>query len=197
MHASDSAAKIIKLVRALISMDTDRLLSPFLMWALVLAGASISFIFLPASMAYQPGAIHYAISAILLLHWLVFFISSMLFHKQAARSAAGIKKLATKGPYRFVRHPIYWADVVAFWGASIAHPAPWLFATAIWAAIVMFSWAALEERALKKRFGKAYSDYMKRTPMLLPDYHAAMGALLDSLGRKGKPLSPLHLEELL
>jgi protein-S-isoprenylcysteine O-methyltransferase Ste14 len=159
-------------------MERDRLISPFLMWAIVIAGGLLSYLLLPRALLYQPGNIHFALFALATLHWLIFFVSSIYHHRQVMRSAAGIERLATTGPYRYVRHPIYWADVVAFWGASIAYPAPWLFATALWASIVMFSWAALEERALEKRFGIQYSDYRKKTPMLLPDYPAAIEGLI-------------------
>lgn len=163
-------------------MDS-RLISPFIMWGLVLAGAAVSYLLLPGSLLYQPGGIHFAIFAIALIHWLIFLVSSMYSHRQVMRSADAVEKLATTGPYRYVRHPIYWSDVVAFWGAAIAFPAPWLLATAFWAAIIMFYWASLEEKVLDERFGTQYSDYRKKTPMLLPDYPGAIRALLKSSRR--------------
>ena len=159
-------------------MDRDRLITPFLMWGIVIAGGLLSYLLLPKGLLYQPGNLHFALFALALLHWLILFVSSIYHHRQVMRSAARVEKLVTSGPYRYVRHPIYWGDVVAFWGASIAYPAPWLIATAIWAAIMMFSWASFEEKALEKRFGTAYSDYRKRTPMLLPDYAGAVSGFL-------------------
>ncbi len=158
-------------------MDS-RLVSPVLMWCIVIAGAAVSYAFLPGALLYQPGGIHFAIFALAVLHWLIFFVTSMYSHRQVMRSAASVEKLATGGPYRYVRHPIYWSDVVAIWGAFIAYPAPWMLAVAIWAAIVMFGWASLEEKALEARFGTQYSDYKKKTPMLVPDYAGAIRGLL-------------------
>lgn len=158
-------------------MDS-RLVSPFLMWGLVLAGAAASYLLLPGTLLYQPGGLHFALFALAVLHWLVFFVSSMYSHRQVMRSAAAVEKLATGGPYRFVRHPIYWSDVVAIWGGAIAYPAPWLLASALWAAIIMFYWASLEEKALEARFGTQYSDYRKKTPMLVPDYAGAIKAFV-------------------
>jgi protein-S-isoprenylcysteine O-methyltransferase Ste14 len=164
-------------------MDMDRLVSPFLMWAIVICGGGLSYLLLPHALLYQPGAIHLAVFALAIVNWLALLTSSMLCHRQVLRSAASIERLVTSGPYRYVRHPIYSADMMAIWGALIAFPAVWLLLGALWATAVMSAWAVLEERALSKRFGTAYVEYRKKTPMLLPDYPGALRSLTRSSRR--------------
>lgn len=75
--------------------------------------------------------------------------------------------LATGGPYRFLRHPMYIAKaiLVIFF----------FLATGIWLSLLgIFSWFVLpsqakrEEEALMEKFGKKYEDYYKRTGRFFP-----------------------------
>jgi protein-S-isoprenylcysteine O-methyltransferase Ste14 len=66
--------------------------------------------------------------------------------------------------YRYSRHPIALGTVLPFIGAGIAS-ASWLFlllAAILW--IISHFSAIAEERATAKKFGEAYSEYMKKTP---------------------------------
>jgi len=75
--------------------------------------------------------------------------------------------LATGGPYRLVRHPMYANYVVVTFFV--------FFATGIW--LVLFAalgWVGLvhqakaEEEALEERFGKVYTAYAARTGRFFP-----------------------------
>jgi len=75
-----------------------------------------------------------------------------------------LNKPITRGPYRISRHPIYFSSFLQFVGMGIAG-ASWviLLCALLW--IVFLNIAALnEEHFLVKQYGKAYSEYMKRTP---------------------------------
>ena len=78
--------------------------------------------------------------------------------------------LATGGPYSYVRHPIYLGESL---GTIFA-----FLATGVWVNVFgVVSWFALveqakaEEASLERRFGKIYTDYMKRTGRFLPKLH--------------------------
>ncbi|MFX1568639.1 MAG: methyltransferase family protein [Promethearchaeota archaeon] len=75
--------------------------------------------------------------------------------------------LATGGPYKYIRHPMYIAKVflVIFF----------FLATGIWLTLFGFlSWIGLssqasrEEDALKKKFGTAYENYLENTGRFFP-----------------------------
>ena len=78
--------------------------------------------------------------------------------------------LATGGPYSYVRHPVYLGESL---GTIFA-----FLATGVWINVFgVVSWFALmeqakaEEASLEGRFGKIYTDYMKKTGRFLPKLH--------------------------
>ncbi len=77
-------------------------------------------------------------------------------------------ELIERGPYRFVRHPIYTGLLLAFLGTALAL-GEWR--GLLGAAIVALSFwrkLRLEERWLGEQFGAAYADYMRRVKALIP-----------------------------
>lgn len=75
-------------------------------------------------------------------------------------------KLVVTGLYRYIRHPLYTAGLVFIWLM------PWmtwnLLALNIGITIYILIGAILEERKLLKEYGEVYSEYRKKTPMLIP-----------------------------
>lgn len=71
-----------------------------------------------------------------------------------------------RGPYRWVRHPLYLFMVVMFWTCPIL-TADRLFFNILWTIWVVVA-TVLEERDLTDDFGDAYRAYQARVPMLLP-----------------------------
>lgn len=72
----------------------------------------------------------------------------------------------TPSLYKLVRHPLYIGWLTIFWAAPTMTVAHLVFAVATTAYILIaIRW---EERDLEVAFGEVYSDYKKRTPMLVP-----------------------------
>lgn len=77
-------------------------------------------------------------------------------------------ELVERGPYRWVRHPIYTGLLMAFLGTALAL-GEWrgLLGTAIVGASFWFK-LRLEERWMREQFGQAYVAYMRRVRALIP-----------------------------
>ena len=87
------------------------------------------------------------------------------------RALSGKKKienpsLLVKGPYRFVRHPLYFFALVMFW-ASPDITADRLLFNILWSGW-LFAGCLLEEKDLLRVFGKDYERYQSKVPMLIP-----------------------------
>ena len=71
-----------------------------------------------------------------------------------------------RGPYRWVRHPLYLFMIVQFWSCPKLTTDRLLF-NVLWTAWVVAA-TVLEERDLADDFGEAYRHYQAKVPMLLP-----------------------------
>jgi protein-S-isoprenylcysteine O-methyltransferase Ste14 len=71
-----------------------------------------------------------------------------------------------RGPYRWVRHPLYLVVLLLIWSfPDITLDRLWFNVTwTVWVVIGTF----LEERDLVEEFGGAYREYQNRVPMLVP-----------------------------
>jgi protein-S-isoprenylcysteine O-methyltransferase Ste14 len=72
------------------------------------------------------------------------------------------------GAFRYVRHPLYLAALLAYVGTTISSLS--LFSFALWIPIFVFYnyLASYEEKLLEARFGEAYREYERRTGKWLP-----------------------------
>ena len=70
------------------------------------------------------------------------------------------------GPYGLVRHPLYIGWLLTFWSAPTMTAAHLLFAAGTTAYILLaIRW---EERDLLAAYGRAYAEYRRSVPMLIP-----------------------------
>ncbi|MDF1554189.1 MAG: isoprenylcysteine carboxylmethyltransferase family protein [Deferrisomatales bacterium] len=76
-------------------------------------------------------------------------------------------RLEVSGPYRFVRHPMYGALLVALWAEP--HWSANRFAFVLAASLYLWAGSLHEERRLTRFYGQAYLEYMARTPRMVPD----------------------------
>ena len=74
--------------------------------------------------------------------------------------------LAARGPYRWVRHPLYLAVLMVIWSYPTLTPDR-LLLNVLWTAWVVVG-TVWEERDLVAEFGDTYRDYQRRVPMLIP-----------------------------
>jgi protein-S-isoprenylcysteine O-methyltransferase Ste14 len=74
--------------------------------------------------------------------------------------------LVVRGPYRWVRHPLYSCVIVLLW-ANPAMSLDRLMLAAVWTTWILIG-ALLEERDLISDFGDAYRQYRAQVPILIP-----------------------------
>ncbi len=74
--------------------------------------------------------------------------------------------LAARGPYRYVRHPLYLFMLVLIWSTPRLSTDQLLF-NVLWTAWIVLG-TRLEERDLLREFGQTYRQYQLSVPMLLP-----------------------------
>jgi protein-S-isoprenylcysteine O-methyltransferase Ste14 len=76
------------------------------------------------------------------------------------------QKITAKGPYRWVRHPLYLFLIIMFWSCPVLTIDRLIF-NIMWTAWMVVA-TYLEDRDLHREFGSQYSEYSSRVPMLIP-----------------------------
>lgn len=91
------------------------------------------------------------------------------FPRGAFRATAipGGDSVIRKGPYRFVRHPMYSAALLLIWSGIGAHISVWAAGVGVAATAVVLIRIAVEERLLRERYAD-YGDYVLTTKALIP-----------------------------
>ena len=86
----------------------------------------------------------------------------------AVRHAHGPTRVLTTGAFRYVRHPLYLAMVLLYFGLAFATGS--LASFGLWIVIFLFYdyIAAYEERYMVEQFGKRYTEYREKTGKWLP-----------------------------
>ena len=108
--------------------------------------------------------------ACLMVFGVVIGAASLMRLRPSVTSSGALKPegaLVTGGPYRFVCHPVYTAQMLLTFGWSLAFGG-WLTALyAIALSLVLHFKALKEERRLLQRFPE-YRDYLSRTRRFVP-----------------------------
>lgn len=87
-------------------------------------------------------------------------------HSQSASCESEASGLVVRGPYRWVRHPLYSCVIVLLWADPVVRLDRLVFA-AVWTAWIYVG-ARFEERDLIAQFGDAYHKYRLQVPILVP-----------------------------
>jgi len=84
-------------------------------------------------------------------------------------------RLVQEGPYRWIRHPMYTANVALGTGLTLLFQSPFLAVLTVVLAATAVYRALLEEDLLRSSavFGSTYDAYMRRTGRFLPRLRAA------------------------
>lgn len=89
-------------------------------------------------------------------------------------------RLVVRGPYAYVRHPVYLMVIVLIWSCPDVTADRLLF-NVLWT-LWIYIGATLEDADMRADFGDAYQEYRKSVPMLIP----SAANLLRSGGFKRK-----------
>jgi len=77
------------------------------------------------------------------------------------------RRLVTRGPYRYLRHPLYLVSIIASIGAMMQFEQPWAFFLVAAADALQIARLRYEERVLGDAFPE-YAEYAARTWRILP-----------------------------
>lgn len=101
------------------------------------------------------------------IYWLFSSIGSGITPTSATRSE---HRLVTRGPYRWVRHPLYTIGSSLFLAFGMMADNWFIALLGILAFIAMAVRTPKEEANLIAKFGDEYRNYMKRTGRFLPKF---------------------------
>lgn len=77
-------------------------------------------------------------------------------------------RLVTKGPYQFIRHPLYTSLLGLAWGIFLKQISPLSFALVLLVSLTLFLTAVYEERENLLTFGEEYAEYIRHTKRFIP-----------------------------
>ena len=87
-------------------------------------------------------------------------------------------RLVAKGPFAWVRNPIYGADAIIIMGLAFLTGSPsMLLYDLLYAIGIDFYVRAVEEPALVRRFGESYAEYKEATPRWFPRIIRCQGSM--------------------
>lgn len=112
----------------------------------------------------SPFVITVQVSAVLLNLWARISFQKGTFRVTAAPSSAPIIR---RGPYRFIRHPMYSAALIFIWAGVASHLSVWTLAIGIPITGLVIVRVIAEERLLRAKYPE-YLDYSRSTKPLIP-----------------------------
>ncbi|MBK9317351.1 MAG: isoprenylcysteine carboxylmethyltransferase family protein [Acidobacteria bacterium] len=107
--------------------------------------------------------------AVPLLYWLFKSIGKNITQTVKTRKE---HKLVTKGPYRWVRHPLYSVGTLLFTSFALMASNWFIGLTTLIGLVMLMVRLPKEEKNLVEKFGEEYKEYMKRTGRLIPRIRA-------------------------
>ena len=94
-------------------------------------------------------------------------VCGLLFLRRSLSIIPEARRLVTGGPYRFIRHPLYAAEILAAVALVLARPGLWATLTLVPFIAVQMLRARFEEGLLARIFPD-YRPYARRTRKLIP-----------------------------
>ncbi len=76
--------------------------------------------------------------------------------------------LVTRGPYRWIRHPMYTSLMLLVWAMVLKQPDWVVILIGLAATVLLAATAQAEETENSRFFGSQYQDYSKRTKRFIP-----------------------------
>ncbi len=111
------------------------------------------------------------IGIILVICGMSIVVISVIYIKKAifGEVKPTIDKLVVNGPYRIIRHPVYFGMTIAIAGVPISLNS-WIGLLSVFIFFLPSEIyrAKLEEKALYEKFGKEWEEYLKNTGFFLP-----------------------------
>jgi protein-S-isoprenylcysteine O-methyltransferase Ste14 len=102
-----------------------------------------------------------------LLVWASVLLGRLMIHEAAVREDHA---LIERGPYRFVRHPVYAGYLALLLGSGVASLNVCLCLVWPVSLLGIVIQASSEEQLLRERFGQEYERYVQRTGRLVPRF---------------------------
>jgi protein-S-isoprenylcysteine O-methyltransferase Ste14 len=134
--------------------------------AAALAATWLPFVF-PLLHGAPSGPGRQAISDLLLMSGMAWAVWSLRFLGRNVSVLAQARDVVDRGPYRWVRHPLYAGEIVSSLGVAIATNS--VTAVVAWLVLcALQAYRALREEQVLLAALPAYRDYRSRTAALLP-----------------------------
>lgn len=146
-----------------------------LAFALPLYGAFVAYMVQPAWMEWSstdlPGWLRWTGMALGMamapgVYWVMVSIGANISETYLTKRA---HQLVTRGPYRWIRHPLYTVAFGGLFGLGLA-AANWFMLLMVAVAIAAMATVVVpqEEAELERKFGSQYQHYRQRTGRFLP-----------------------------
>lgn len=151
-------------------MGKDAAVSPILLWLVIIIGILILAVSTPDGQFFSRNYVTSLLAITTAGYWIYFLRGALRVNNQVAVSANKTARIIQEGVYGLVRHPIYAADIILAWGIFLHWPYLRVFMSVFWVTLMLLFWMKLEEITLEHKFGKIYSDYKLRVPMIIPRF---------------------------
>ena len=131
------------------------------------AAATMTPFVLPLLRGAPPGAGRDAAADVLMLAGTAWAVWSLRFLGRSLSVIAQARQVVDRGPYRWVRHPLYTGEIASSLGLALTAGSPW--ALAVWLAFCgLQAYRALREEQVLLRTLPGYRSYRARTSALFP-----------------------------
>jgi len=96
-----------------------------------------------------------------------FAVYSMLYLGRSFSLFAEARILVTRGPYRYLRHPLYAGELIALWSYTLAYPSRWSIGVTLLFTVLQGWRAKVEERKLLQHYPE-YAVLREKTGFFWP-----------------------------